>query len=115
MILLSLIYNMNIDDILKNVKAKKDDNMVDIDKRIVISTYKEKNKHKTQVKGLEDFMKEAEIEAFNKLIKTKMGCNGTIVTDNETKKKTIVFSGDHVDALKKFIVSSKITTIEFIR
>jgi translation initiation factor 1 (eIF-1/SUI1) len=99
---------MDVNNILQSV-CKKDEKLTEIDKKIHITTYKEKNRHKTQIKGLEDFIKEDDLKTFLKTVKTKFGCNG-ILSD-----KLLIFSGDQVNVLKKYIIDNKIAAAEFVR
>lgn len=77
----------------------------EIDKKVVIKYYKLKNKAKTRVYGLEDFIDEKEMEKIMKNVKKKLGCGGTF-TEDENKIKNIEFQGDQRDNIKEILISN---------
>lgn len=105
----------DINKFLKNQNNKTMSLINDIDKKILLKTYKEGNKHKTILTGIDDFLtKPEEVKKFTKTCQTKLGCSGTISFDD--KQKTIImFSGNHVDAMKQLLIDEKIAAEEFIK
>ena len=91
-----------------NIVYNNDNNNIDvcafIDKKVSIKHYKDKNKNKTCVYGIFDFITKKDMDALLKLIKVKLGCSGTI---NE-EEKMLVFSGDHVSDIKEMLINRKI-------
>lgn len=105
----------NIDEIMRIKKNDAMSIMNDIDKKIILKTYKERNKHKTVLFGIGYFIdNDKGIEGFTKLCRQKLGCSGTISTD-ENNKTLITFSGDHVDTLKQLLIDEKITSEQYIK
>ena len=104
----------DINKIIKNQRNDTNSLMTEIDKKIVLKPYKEGNKHKTIMTGIDDFLKPEEVKGFTKMCKVKLGCTGTISQDDK-QKTVIIFSGNHVDAIKQLMISEKITTEEFIK
>ena len=99
--------------------------MSDLDKMIRIKHHKQKNKNKTCIYGILDFVPENDIDTFIKSIKKKLGCSG-IITDEITtstkgKKistevvKVLVFSGNHVEEIKEFLLEQKIVDKDHIK
>lgn len=95
---------MNIQKILESTK---NDLLTEIDNRIYLKTYKDGNKQKTQISGLEDFISDKDIKAFAKEIKKHLGCSGTIMKD-EKENTNVIFSGDHVQFIKKHLIDKEI-------
>lgn len=77
----------------------------EIDKKIIIKYYKLKNKAKTRLYGLEDFIDEKETEKLMKNVKKKLGCGGTL-TEDENKIKNIEFQGDQREHIKEILISN---------
>lgn len=99
--------------------------MSDLNRIIKIKHHKEKNKNKTTVYGIFDFVPEKDIEALVKLIKKKLGCSGIIAEETTVpvkgKKtpsevfKVLIFSGNHVDEIKAILLEKNITDRDHIK
>ena len=106
---------MDILDITNGLSSKN--LLVGADNRIKIKTIREKNKNKTYVTGIFDFITDDEkIENFLKQIKKQFGCGG-VIKDNAdgVVGRCIIFNGNHVNALKDFIIENKIAPSEKIK
>ena len=106
---------MNILNAQQSKQLTQDKTLSDIDKKIIIKQYKEKNKNKTCINGLFDFVSEKDMQDLVKSLKKKLGCSGTIFEDPETKIKKIVFSGNHFEEIKELLIEKKITDANHIR
>jgi len=108
---------MDAKKLLEKISNKSDDDLKEIDKKIHIKVFKDGNRLKTEITGLEDFMKVDDIKPFTKKMKEQHGCSGTIsVSGNEADgKKKITFSGNQTDNNKTYIIKAGITTLEFIK
>ena len=94
---------------LTNILNNNINNMYDdINKFISIKCYKQKNKYKTNVYGLDNFITDKELKTFTKIIKKKLGCSGTIYITDE-KNKVLVFSGNKIKEIKNIIIENNIT------
>ena len=92
-----------------------------IDNKIQIKHHKEKNKNKTCVYGLFNFISDADIPIFIKIVKKKLGCSGVVCEDEpvqgkpKTLGKIVVFSGNHLEDIKNIIIEKKITDAAHIK
>lgn len=97
----------------------------ELDKMIKIKHLKEKNKNKTCVYGVLDFIPEKDIDPLIKIIKKRLGCSGSlteeIIVSTKGKKassdvlKVLVFSGNHVEEIRDILLEKKITDEEHIK
>src|SRR5947207_15969002 len=101
-------------DVQKLLQGNKQNLLDEIDKKITLKTYKDGNKQKTCVSGLDDFILATEkksqrdnIESYTKKVRKSLGCSGTIMKD-ENDKIHVIFSGDHVQNIKKSLISKGI-------
>ncbi len=100
-----------------------------IDNKIQIKHHKEKNKNKTCVYGLFNFISEDDAKIFIKIVKKKLGCSGIIGDDLVVSKpliksapksniepgKVLIFSGNHIDDIKNIILEKNITDLDHIK
>ena len=101
-------------DVQKLLQGTKQNLLNDIDKKVTLKTYKDGNKQKTCLSGLDDFIVATEkrtqnenIESYTKEIRKSFGCSGTIMKD-ENEKIHVIFSGDHVQNIKKSLIKKGI-------
>src|SRR5665647_1545135 len=67
----------------------------------------------TNVKGLDKFnFDDAGLENFSKFVKKRMGCNSTIIIDEEQKQKYLQFQGDQREGIKKILLEKKVVDTE---
>lgn len=110
-----------MDDLFQRLNGSlSNDNQIlsDLDKMIRIKYLKEKNKNKTCVYGIFDFVPEKNIKDLIKLIKKRLGCSGIIneeVTSRGKKTKVLIFSGNFVEEIKNIILEKKITDKSHIK
>jgi translation initiation factor 1 (eIF-1/SUI1) len=114
---------MDISKILGGTSKEKneDENILnEISKKINLKSFKDGNKMKTQITGIDGFIHESDkksqeenIEKFVKDIRKKLGCSGTISKD-DNNKTVIIFSGDQITSLRHFLTEKGIEE-EFIR
>ncbi len=103
---------MNISNIT-GIKSNENAILKELDKKIILKTFQDHGKIKTQVKGVDNFLNEKELNDFIRNVKVKNGCNGNITIENGTK--LIIFTGDQIDTVKSYIINNKITTKEYIK
>ena len=108
-------------DVLNNLNIKSNDchTNSDFDKSIKIKHIKDKNRSKTCVHGIFNFMTEKEADALIKIIKKKLGCSGIIsdevvILPSKTKKaddsqKIMIFSGNHIQEIRSILLEMKVT------
>lgn len=74
---------------LNNEGLNNDQILSELDKKIHIKHLKEKNKNKTFVYGIFDFILENDVDALIKLIKKRLGCSGMMEEESvrENPKK----------------------------
>jgi translation initiation factor 1 (eIF-1/SUI1) len=102
--------------LLKQISGKNDDDLTEIDKKIHIKIFKDGNRMKTEVSGLDDFMKVDNFKQFAKEIKELHGCSGIVSEkSSEIKGKKVIFSGNQIENVRNYIIKKGITTIEFIK
>jgi translation initiation factor 1 (eIF-1/SUI1) len=91
----------------------------ELDKKIRIKHHKVKNKNKTCVYGIFDFISEKDAELLIKSIKKNLGCSGSIsqesISYDKSKKPTgelqkiLIFSGIHVEEIRNILLEKGIT------
>lgn len=119
----TFIIYMDISNITSNNQI-----LTDLDKMIRIKHYREKNKNKTCVYGISDFVPAKDLDALVKLIRKRLGCSGNLVEEvgtiqlnEKTKKaspvinKVLVFSGNHIEGIKNFLLEKKIVDNNHIK
>ena len=109
---------MDIDNGDKNITSSNQNGntiLLDIDKKIRIKHHKEKNKNKTCVYGIYDFVAEKEIDPLIKVIKKRFGCSGIVGEDVATKSKILIFSGNIVEDVKNLLLEMKVTDSDHIK
>jgi len=101
-------------DVQKLLQGTKQNLLNEIDKKIALKTYKDGNKQKTCLSGLDDFIFATEkksqienIESYTKEIRKSLGCSGTVMKD-ENEKIHVIFSGDHIQNIKKNLIKKGI-------
>lgn len=101
-------------DVQKLLQGTKQNLLNEIDKKVTLKTYKDGNKQKTCLSGLDDFITATEkktqtenIESYTKEIRKSLGCSGTIMKD-DNEKIHIIFSGDHIQNIKKSLIKKGI-------
>lgn len=99
--------------LLVSLIGTKNNELKEIDKKIVIKIFKNGNRLRTEVCGLEDFIPVDRFKQITKDIKELHGCSG--IVDDVNNKKIITFSGNQIENVKNYIISKKIATIEFIK
>jgi translation initiation factor 1 (eIF-1/SUI1) len=99
---------MDISNILRQ-KIDESTKLKELEKTVKINVIKEKNRYKTQVFGMSDFISSEKIDTFAKNIQKKYGCS-CINTST-----MLVFSGNQSDNIKKMLVDDKIVTHDLIR
>lgn len=97
----------------------------EIDKKIYIKTLQEGNKMKTIVTGIENFITDnKKIDSIVKSIKKDYGCSGTVTKTNINKDSNkdknnnniiLTFSGDQVNVVKKYLISTGICDEQYIK
>ena len=88
----------------------------DLNKMITIKYYKLKNKNKTSVTGIFDFISEKDAEALIKIIKKRLGCSGMIGKDSDADiENKLIFSGNHIEDIKNILLEKKITDESHIK
>ena len=98
-----------MDDLLNFNNDLQTETLTEIDKVIRIKYFKEKNKNKTYIYGLYDFISDKDINKLVKDIKKRLGCAGIISNESSAKdKKIIIFSGDQVTNIKNIIMEKNI-------
>lgn len=107
-----------------NSSSKLNDNLIlsDLDKIIKIKYHKDKNKNRTCVYGIFDFISEGDINSLIKMIKKRLGCSG-IISEGVISKgkktsdisKVLVFSGNHIEEIKEILLEEKITDESHIK
>ena len=90
--------NLNLED--KNKPA-----IQEIDKKIDIKYVKLKNKAKTRIYGITNYIEEKDIDNLIKHIKKKLGCGG-VYTDDESNIKNIEFQGNHRESIKEILIEN---------
>lgn len=108
---------MNSNNQTPVVNQTQVDQLSEIDKHIRIKHHKEKNRNKTCVYGIFDYITEKEAEALLKTIKTHLGCSGIICEEIVNKKtiKLMTFSGNHINDIKNILIDKKITDASHIK
>jgi translation initiation factor 1 (eIF-1/SUI1) len=101
---------MDVLNTISNTEKSNDQILTEIDKKIRIKHHKEKNKNKTCIYGILDFITKKEVESLIKLIKKQFGCSGIITADKITKTEILEFSGNHVEDIKSFLIEKEIAT-----
>ena len=80
-------------------------NLADIDSKIVLKFVKEGRRSKTYISGLELFLqKKADREKLCQDLRKVLGAGSNIVTDENDKEK-YGFQGDHIERIKKFLMT----------
>jgi hypothetical protein len=100
---------MDINQVLND--SKTDSGLI-VAKKVQIKCIKQKEKFKTVIKDLDNYLTEKEILSFVKLVSKKLGCSGNKKVD---KKKTyLIFSGQQVQNIKNLLIVNNIIKQEYI-
>lgn len=97
-----------------NIGQNNNQILSDLSKKIKIKHFKEKNKNKTCVYGMLDFISETDGKLLIKLIKKRLGCSGIMTEETPVKGKKVktgkilIFSGNHAEEIKNIILEKKI-------
>lgn len=105
---------MEPSNIVSNVATKDGQALNELEKKIFLKCFKDGNKLKTHVIGINYFISKDDLKPFIKTIKKKLGCGGGSVLQ-ENGITTIIFSGNQIDNIKNIIISKDITTSSNIK
>lgn len=103
---------MDVNKLLKSA-SNRNTSETETDKKVYIKSFKEKGKYKTEVIGLNYYLKQVDLDDFCKEVKKKLGCDCN--KKNEKDKQILIFSGDHVEWLTSRLTEKNIVSKENIR